>query len=68
MYQVHNVSVKSAGVIVDVIHGNPRHCRTVHTEDDLPGLSVDAVLFPGKRCMQLLSVQLKLAFIAFSEA
>lgn len=28
---------------MDVIYGNPRHCRRVHTEDDLPGLSVDAV-------------------------
>lgn len=27
---------------MDVIHGNPRHCRIVHVEDDLPGLSVDA--------------------------
>lgn len=28
---------------MDVIHGNPRRCRTVHPEDDLPGLSLDAV-------------------------
>lgn len=45
MYQVHNVCVKSVGLIVHVIQGNPRHCRT---EDDLPGLSVDVVQFPRK--------------------
>ena len=28
---------------MNVIHGNPRHCRIIHIEDDLPGLSVDAV-------------------------
>lgn len=47
-----------SGLTIDVIHGNLRCYRTVHIEDDLPGLSVDAVQFPGKLCIQLQNLKL----------
>lgn len=28
---------------MDVVYGNPKHCRVGHIEDDVPSLSVDAV-------------------------
>lgn len=49
---------KVLDLLVDVIHGNLRCYRTVHIEDDLPGLSVDAVQFPGKLCIQLQNLKL----------
>lgn len=66
MYLLDNVlhmCTKSTMFVLKVldllgIQGNPRHCRTVHTEDDHPGLSVDAVQFPGKLCIQLQNLKL----------